>query len=819
MEHNNNCYSHHHPHNKIMQTALMRSKRDISEITARKLESETSVTTFVQEISEIQEELGSKVSMLAAREIETRTLKSSLEEMGTHVTQLQSSLKTLELAGATREASLKQEISIKTSELASKDFSIKALENTNREMENQLSQLQTRASTLELDATKLTSKNKQVRSLENNVKDLQARVLQLQHINEKLTQDKKIEISSKDHQLVSLDNARLELTTQVSDLQCLMRSLEQDIATKDTELASKGLLYESLQSIKTEYEVQISQLQNSNKKMKKSAAAKEALVESSEEARQELKKELEIEVAQYKSTIQMLRHANTSMEAELSNKGETILSLERELQIHASELKSRNKKLEEKIASKNAELKASSTKISSLIGQRDELMENLQVAQKNLATARAKYSAFENEVTGKESSLAAMKKKYTELQSRVSQLTQQVADQQSSLQSANNLTSSLANQTADVKSRCAQLQTGLKEKTEAIKSNEVVIGKYKRDLQSSEKLVGELNHRRFTTQSEQGEQVKMLIKDNHVLQASQTKILQELQLMVEKERRTRSLSVQLEGDLSMEKNRAGKLNEKVLALETELGGRYRGASVQVPFTDYHLDQPFSHDTKSKLAEFVAKTEPVDEKARVKELKRRNKQAMPHLKSSYPVEMQVKAETPTTCDDRLKHGSSKRHTLETSMPFTGRGDQQNITTDYSEIASTANSEGIQPQRLDFTPTPAPHDYRYRQSMSPPNMRGFLGADTSSEMPPTQASSSTTFDVGFSPPKGTLPKRLQETKQRRNVKDDRPPVTRRETIAASSSKKSISGSTSTNSNKPTGNSKWRKFGLRSKKTSMQ
>ena len=79
---------------------------------------------------------------------------------------------------------------------------------------------------------------------------------------------------------------------------------------------------------------------------------------------------------------------------------------------------------------------------------------------------------------------------------------------------------------------------------------------------------------------------------------------------------------------------------------------------------------------------------MEEVSRITELKRRNKRALPHLKSSYPVEMQVQPETVLNSDHVLKNQKSKiRRTTGTS------------TSDEQEdsAAQSARSEHIRQQR--------------------------------------------------------------------------------------------------------------------------
>ena len=62
-------------------------------------------------------------------------------------------------------------------------------------------------------------------------------------------------------------------------------------------------------------------------------------------------------------------------------------------------------------------------------------------------------------------------------------------------------------------------------------------------------------------------------------------------------------------------------------------------------------------TSSRLSTLVEDRQEDDE-GRISELQWRNSKALPHLKSSYAVELQTHRDSPSTCDERIKNGSRR-----------------------------------------------------------------------------------------------------------------------------------------------------------------
>ena len=184
------------------------------------------------------------------------------------------------------------------------------------------------------------------------------------------------------------------------------------------------------------------------------------------------------------------------------------------------------------------------------------------------------------------------------------------------------------------------------------------------------------------------------------------------------------------------------------------------------------------------------SKPMEEVSRITELKRRNKRALPHLKSSYPVEMQVQPETVLNSDHVLKNQKSKiRRTTGTSTSeeqedsaaqsarsehYSKQKRDLEATWQWNEmVTACSSSENVNSPLTPETPADC-----YRRKQPTTERRSLqkslhLRAYLNQPYKQSQSSQGTAFDIVLSPPKGklpSLPKRLRERPQR-GIKSDK------------------------------------------------
>ncbi len=196
----------------------------------------------------------------------------------------------------------------------------------------------------------------------------------------------------------------------------------------------------------------------------------------------------------------------------------------------------------------------------------------------------------------------------------------------------------------------------------------------------------------------------------------------------------------------------------------------------------------SHNGLPILYEDADETANKDDKTRIGELQRRNAKALPHLKSSYPIELQVQPESPSVSDEQVKNGlktdqlpakNTLRHTFTAfHVPL---GPPESCQTRKRNMASRKrDGEFIPPvdvlirspipsqRRISAPPTPEISIDRPQSSTAESrrfsmayNLREFLDHDEQNcPDSPDPRRESTAFEVAFSPPKAKgLPKRLQ------------------------------------------------------------
>ena len=175
--------------------------------------------------------------------------------------------------------------------------------------------------------------------------------------------------------------------------------------------------------------------------------------------------------------------------------------------------------------------------------------------------------------------------------------------------------------------------------------------------------------------------------------------------------------------------------------------------------------PFCGDQTQSRSILTAIPEEEDSLTRFGVLQQRNAKALPHLKSSYPIEMQMQPNSPSTSDECVKRGNmdTKQHARN---PPESRLARKRGHSNSDSIDSLCRSPVPSRRRISAPPTPDLHVPVAKEfARQAAQLRRFTMAPSERDYhsnEPDQHKRGTVFEIAFSPPKTKcLPKRLQST----------------------------------------------------------